>query len=272
MVSTSALSNLNSLAMVVFLGRADLPSSQARAGQVAASARAAAPPAPADSLVRGRHLVAARLQVAGPAALRGQLLPGRPSAPAWGSVHSCWAPRPRALVLRVWDERSGGQYQLVSAVRLPDVAGPRRAPSLAPKTSEAFRVLQWDEGRGGAGRETGQGAAAGADDLAPAAGCGHRGRGRAAVWPTPRGTGSVGPGPASACILRPGEWRVLAAGAGAGARAERSSAYRPRWARVQRDPHARRTLGMQEPGGVGAERAFPGRVAPGSQVSVCTWT
>lgn len=84
MVSTSALSNLNSLAMVVFLRRADLPSSQARARQVAASARAAAPPAPADSLVRGRHLVAARLQVAGPAALRGQLLPGRPSAPALG--------------------------------------------------------------------------------------------------------------------------------------------------------------------------------------------
>lgn len=38
MVSTSALSNLNSLAMVVFLPRADLPSSQARARQVAASA------------------------------------------------------------------------------------------------------------------------------------------------------------------------------------------------------------------------------------------
>lgn len=86
MVSTSALSNLNSLAMVVFLRRADLPSSQARARQVAASARAAAPPGPADSLVRGRHLVAARLQVAGPAALRGQLLPGRPSAPPLGAV------------------------------------------------------------------------------------------------------------------------------------------------------------------------------------------
>lgn len=90
------------------------------------------------------------------------------------------------------------------------MAGPRRAPSLAPKTSEAFRVLQWDGGRGGAGRETGWRVAAGADDLAPAAGCGHRGHGRAAVWPTPRGAGSAGPARPRPAFCGPGSggcWR-----------------------------------------------------------------